>query len=190
MSESCNELIIDPELLVSIQRQCQERAAELEAAAVPPRLPGAPEHPQSVPAVPPALPPIPPLPARWWQGLLYGSPDAMLSAADATRATHLIAQALGKNSGSSEFSEGVRGAALRKLLEAHFGAAQAWRAMNELWRSASPSPGAPSPNQDQSQMTPGSWHVSPAQPRWVAQLNGPGGAERDCMIENGLWCGN
>jgi hypothetical protein len=58
MSESCNELIVDPELLVSIQRQCQERAAELEAAAVPPRLPGAPEHPQSVLAMAEVPPPI------------------------------------------------------------------------------------------------------------------------------------
>jgi hypothetical protein len=147
------------------------------------------ESAQSVPEVLPAPPPIPPLPASWWQGLLYGSPDAMLSAADATSAMHLIAQALGVNSGPSEFSEGVRGAALRKLLEAHFGAAQAWRAMNELWRSASPSPGAPSPNQDQSQMTPGSWPVSREQPRWVREFHDPGGVERDWMIENGLWCG-
>jgi hypothetical protein len=122
---------------------------------------------------------IPPLPASWWQGLLYGSPDAMLSAADATRAMHLIAQALGVNSGPSEFSAGVRGVALRKILDERFGAGQAWRAMNELWRSASPSPGAPSPNQDQSQMTPGSWPVSPDQPRWATQLNEPGGTDRD-----------
>jgi hypothetical protein len=93
----------------------------------------APESPQSVPEVPPALSPIPPLPASWWQGLLYGSPDAMLSAADATRAMHLIAQALLVERGLSEFSEGVRVVALRKLLEAHFGAAQAWQAMHGLW---------------------------------------------------------
>ena len=52
----------------------------------------------------------------------------MLSATDATRAMHLIAQALGKNSGPSEFSEGVRGVALRKIVDECFGAAQAWRA--------------------------------------------------------------
>jgi hypothetical protein len=27
------------------------------------------------------------------------------------------------------------------------------------------------------------------QPRWVAQLNEPGGAERDWLVDNGLWCG-
>jgi hypothetical protein len=70
---------------------------------------------------------------------------------------HLIAQALGVERGPSEFSEGVRVAALRKLLEAHFGAAQAWQAMNELWRSAPASPGVLEVNVDQSHCTPGAW---------------------------------
>jgi hypothetical protein len=39
MGESSNELIIDPQLLVQIRRQCWQRAAELEAAQ---KLPPAP----------------------------------------------------------------------------------------------------------------------------------------------------
>jgi len=43
-------------------------------------LPNAPESPQSVPAALPAPLPIPPeLPGSWWQALLYGSCEAMLS---------------------------------------------------------------------------------------------------------------
>jgi hypothetical protein len=45
-------------LLVSIQRQCRQRRAELETAALPPRLPEAPERPQSVFAMAEDLPPI------------------------------------------------------------------------------------------------------------------------------------
>jgi hypothetical protein len=62
MSENCDELIIDPELLAEIQRQCRQRAAELEAAGSLLGLPlSAPRLLQGGFDV--ALSPAPPVPA-------------------------------------------------------------------------------------------------------------------------------
>jgi hypothetical protein len=164
--------------------------APLPSVIAPGPSQSAPESSQSVLEVPAALPPIPPLPASWWQSLMYGSPDAMLSATDATRAMHLIAQALLVERGPSEFSEGVRVAALRKLLEAHFGAAQAWRAMNELWRAAPVSPGASQPNEDQSRCTPGVWDCPRSMPVWRREFHQEKSTEQQLLEGIGGWCGS
>jgi len=99
----------------------------------------------------------------------------------------LVAGELGKDLGVIEFTESIRVNTLRQVLSERFGAG-AWPAMNKLWRSAPASPGAPQPS-DQSQLPPGPLPVGRSQPRWAAELNEPGGAEREWLTENGLWCG-
>ena len=107
---------------------------------------------------------------------------------DANTALRLVAGELEKDLDVVEFTECVRVNTLRKMLDERFGA-DAWPAMNKLWRSAPPSPGAPRPSEDQSREPAGSLPAGCNQPRWIGELNEPGGAERAWMIENGLWCG-
>ena len=58
----------------------------------PPDAPGSPQSDFGVARVPP---PIPPLPGSFWWGLLFGSPDVLVSAADSTRALQQVADKLG-----------------------------------------------------------------------------------------------
>ena len=140
-----------------------------------------PESPQSAPAALPAPPP-PPLASAFWQALLYGSPDALLSPGDANTALRLVARVLpiGNDDPSEaatifdgEFSGTVRVSALRKALSERFGA-DAWPAMNKLWRSAPLSPGGAVPNEDQSQCSPGVRECPRSMPAWRREFL-PGG---------------
>jgi hypothetical protein len=158
-----------------------------EVANQPQPLATTPESPQSAPAALSA-PSLIPLPSALWQALLHGSRDALVSPSEANTALRLVACELGKDSDVIEFTESIRINTLRKVLDARFGAG-AWPVMNKLWRSAPASPGAPQPREDQSQLPPGPLPVGRNQPRWVAELNEPGGAEREWLTENGLWCG-
>jgi hypothetical protein len=148
----------------------------------------APVSPQSVPATLPVQPPIPPLASGFWQGVLFGSRDALVPATDANIAVQLVARELGVDFDVGEFADSVRVNTLRKLIDERFGVPQAWLVMKMLWRAAPASPGGPTPNEDQSQLTPGPM-PSAGQPRWVRGLSEPGVPERVWMIENGLWCG-
>jgi len=59
MSENSDELIIDPQLLAQIQRQCRRRAAELAATGALQQSPAAPGSSQSVFGVANVPPPVP-----------------------------------------------------------------------------------------------------------------------------------
>jgi hypothetical protein len=143
--------------------------------------------------VPPALSPVlalAPLPAAFWRSVLYGSPDALLATVDATQATRLVAQTLGVPSVAlSEFTGSLRAGQLRKSLRERFGQVEAEQAMNKLWRAAPLTDGCPSPNLEAPSLSPGPLLAGRNQPRWIAELNEPGGAQRAWLIENGLWCG-
>ena len=131
----------------------------------------APESPQNASTALPAPLPIPPeLPGNWWQALHYGSREAMLSPRDASLAVQLVARELGVNCDGSGFTESVRVHTLRKMLDERFGSAAAWQAMNTLWRSAPPSPGAPQPSEDHSRLPPGPKPAA-SQPRWIVDLH-------------------
>ncbi len=151
--------------------------------------PVAPELSQDAPEMLPAPLPTPLLESGFWQRILFGNPDSLVSGSEATRALQLVSDKLGIGRVEDQTIETLRATQLRKLLHSRFGPSQAERIMNELWRSAPVSPGAPMPNVDQSQMAPGSWPVGQDQPWWVQELNEPGIPERDWRIENGLWCG-
>jgi hypothetical protein len=73
----------------------------------PQPLTNAPES-QSAPAALPSPSPIQ-LPSAFWQALLYGSPDALLSPRDANTALRLVACELGKDSDVVLFTDTVRG---------------------------------------------------------------------------------
>jgi|SRR6516225_1445695 len=153
----------------------------------PQPLVGVPELPQSTPAVLPA-PSLIPLASAFWQALLYGSPDALVSPGDANTALRSVASELGKDLDVIGFTASIRVNTLRKVLSERFVAA-AWQTMSSLWRSAPASPGAPQPSEDQSQLPPGPLPVGRNQPRWTTESNDAGGAKREWLTENGLWCG-
>jgi len=166
----------------------RNQLSEIEAPLEPQPLVGSLESPKNASVALPAPLSIPLLPASWWQALLYGSREAMLSPGDANNALRLVARELAKDLNVIEFTDSVRVNTLRKVLDQRFGAG-AWPAMNKLWRSAPASPGASQPSEDQGQLPPGPSTVGRNQPRWIGELNEPGFTERAWMIENGLWGG-
>jgi hypothetical protein len=156
MSENCGELIISAEDLAGIRGACQRRAAELAREAATAALQVdtiAPESPQNVPTTLSVPLPIP-LASAFWQALLYGSRDALVSSTDANTGLRLVAHELSTHCNGADFIETIRADALRKALSERFGA-KVWDVMNKLWRAAPASPGAPVPNEDQSQASPG-----------------------------------
>ena len=157
--------------------------------ALSPELPlaNAPEWPQRTPEALPAPSPIP-LASAFWQALLYGSRDTLVSPGDANTALRLVACELGKDSGVVQFTDSVRVNTLHKILDQQFGP-KVWDVMNKLWRAAPANPGAPQPREDQSQLPTGPLPVGRNQPQLIRELDEPGGAERAWLIENGLWCG-
>jgi hypothetical protein len=158
-------------------------------APTPQPLPIAPGFPQSVQEVPSVTPSITLLPSGWWQALLYGSRDAMLSAVDVNIALQLVARKLGKDSDVAEFSGSVRVNTLRKTLDERFGAAQTWRVMNELWRAAPGSLGAPEANVNQSYCTPGVWECPRSMPAWRREFHQEVSDEQRLLESLGGWCG-
>jgi hypothetical protein len=155
---------------------------------IPPSIaPGFPQSVQEVPSV--TAPSITLLPSGWWQALLYGSRDAMLSAVDVNIALQLVARKLGKDSDVPEFSGSVRVNTLRKTLDERFGAAQTWRVMNELWRAAPGSLGAPEANVNQSYCTSGVWECPRSMPAWRREFHQEVSDEQRLMESLGGWCG-
>ena len=159
-----------------------------EVANEPQPLANAPESPQSAPTALPAPLPMEPLPSSFWWALLFGNPDSSVSSSDATRALQLVSAKFGVPIADGETIETVRAGQLRKLLRGRFGLA-AEQTMSALWRSAPASPGTPQPDIGQSQLPAGALPVSHSQPQWIAELNEPGGSERQWLMDNGFWCG-
>jgi hypothetical protein len=120
-----------------------------EAPTVEPqRLANAPESSENVQTTLPAPSPIP-LASSFWQALLFGNPDSLVSSSDATRALQLVSGKLGVPIREPERVSTMRAGQLRKLLRDRFGPADAEQTTAALWRSAPSSPGTPQPNDDQ-----------------------------------------
>ena len=64
-----------------------------------------------------------------------------------------------------EFPDSVRVNTLRKMLDQQFGA-KVWDVMDMLLRAAPPSPGAPTPNEDQSHCSLGVQDCPRSMPAW------------------------
>jgi hypothetical protein len=144
---------------------------------------------RSAPDTLPVPPPIPPLPAAFWQGVLFGSPDAMLPSTDATQAARLVAQMLGSATELPEFVESIRAGQLRKLLRERFDPARAEQAMAALWRSAPSSPGTPEPNGDQTNCSPGVRDCPRSMPAWRREFYSEVSNEQRLLEGSGGWCG-
>jgi hypothetical protein len=149
----------------------RNQPSEIDGSKVEPQsVANAPESPQSVPAALQAPSPTP-LASVFWQALLYGSPDALLSPRDANTALRLVARELSvEASVFGELSESIRVNTLRKMLGERFGA-KVWDCVNKLWRAAPASPGAPVPNEDQSQASPGVRDCLRSMPAWRREFH-------------------
>ena len=154
----------------------------------PQPLANVPKSPQGAPAALPPVSSIPLLESAFWQNVLHGSRDAMISPKYAASAVRLIARELGKDSDVVQYSESVRVATLRKMLEAQFGA-KVWDVMNKLWRATSASPGAPAPNEDQSHCSPGVQDCPRSMPSWRREFYSEASDEQRLLEGIGGWCG-
>jgi hypothetical protein len=132
------------------------------------------------------IPAIAPANSAFWQTLLYGNPDGLVSSTDATIALRLVAERIGITIDQSETIPTLRAGELRKLLRERFGPAMAEQTFAVLWRSAPPPPGAPAPAPDQSQLPPGSWVDGQPQPRWARDLHDPDRAEQEWLSDLGV----
>jgi hypothetical protein len=137
----------------------------------------------------PAPPPAPLLESGFWQTILCGNQDSLVSGSEATRALQLVSDKLGIGRVEDQTIETLRAAQLRKLLHSRFGPSQAERIMLELWSAAPADPRAPQPGDDQSHCTPGVWECPRSMPAWRRELNDPVDGEMQWQIENGCWCG-
>jgi hypothetical protein len=127
-----------------------------------------------------------PLPAAFWWGLLFGSPDSLLSAADSTGALQLISDKLGVPTVEGETLGVLRAGQLRKLLRERFGPLEAEQGIAALWRRALASEGLPQPAEDQSQLPPGPFPVGRAQPAWIRDLHDPDRCEHEWLLDHGI----
>jgi hypothetical protein len=118
LEENFPEDYAAPKTTAASRPSCGTRSLDnCEARVEPQPLANAPESPQSAMETSADLPSIAPeLPASWWQGLLYGSPDALLSPGDANTALRLVAHELLTHCDGADFTETVRAGALRKAL--------------------------------------------------------------------------
>ena len=110
------------------------------------------------------------MPSAFWQALLYGSRDALVSSTDANTALRLVARELSTHCNGADFIETVQAGALRKALSERFGA-KVWDVVNKLWRAAPASPGAPTPNEDQSYCSPGLKDCPRSMPAWRREFH-------------------
>ena len=131
---------------------------------------------------------MPVLASAFWQGVLFGSPDALLSAGDVNIALRLVARELGKDLDVTQFRENLRVNTLRKMLDGW--GAEVWQVMNKLWRAAPPSPGAPVPNKDQSHCSPGVQECPRSMPAWRRELHQEYNHEQRLLESIGAWSGS
>jgi hypothetical protein len=181
-------LIIDPTLLADIRARCIRRRAELEAAGTLPPLTIAPGSSDNAIGALPAPLPIPLLPASWWQALLYGSREAILSPVDANTALRLVAHELLTHCTGADFTETIRVSVLRKALPERFGA-KAWDCVNKLWRAAPRAPGEPILNSDQSQVSSGVFECPRSMPAWRREFHQQTSQEQRLLESMGGWPG-
>ena len=182
-------LIISPEELLRIQQACIRRRAELEAASALPPMTIALESPQGAREVLRAPSPIPVLASAFWQGVLFGSPDALLSATDVILAFRLLAEQLQIPMQQSNPFGSMRAGALRKLFRERFGHVEAEQAMVALWRSTPREAGTPVPNEDQSQASPGVRDCPRSMPAWRREFHQEVSQEQRLLESMGGWCG-
>jgi hypothetical protein len=149
---------------------------------------GAPELPQSAREALPAPSPIP-LASAFWQSLLFGNPDSLVSSFDATRALQLVSDKLGVPIADGETISTMRAGQLRKLLRDRFGPADAEQTTAALWRAASASPGASTPNEDQSQVSPGIKDCPRDMPAWRREFHQEINNGQRLLESMGGWCG-
>jgi hypothetical protein len=126
------------------------------------------------------------LPSSFWQAVLYGSPDSLFSAADATRALQQVAAKIGVQSLEGETLGALRAGVLRKMLRDRFGPTAAESAFFSLWRSAPTGPDVPQPNEDQSRLPPGPFPVGRAQLAWIRNLHDPDRCEHEWLLDHGI----
>jgi hypothetical protein len=123
------------------------------------------------------------LASAFWQSLLFGNPESLVSSSDATRALQLVLDKLGVPIADDETISTLRAGQLRKLLRERFGSAIAAQTMVALWRAAAASLGVP--NIDQSQLTQRPLSDS-RPPRWVESLHDPSRIEREWQEDLGI----
>jgi hypothetical protein len=147
----------------------------------------APESPESALAALSAPSPIP-LASAFWQSLLFGNPDALVSSSDATRAIALVSDKLGVVL-IVETIERMRAGQLRKMLGERFGP-NVWDVMNRLWRAAPASPDAPIPHEDQSHCSPGVRDCPRSMPAWRREFHQEVSNEQRMLEGIGGWPGS
>jgi hypothetical protein len=163
-------------------------SGDCEAPLEPQPLADPPESPQSASAALPAPSPIP-LASAFWQALLYGSRDALVSPSEANTALRLVAHELSTHSNAAYFTKTVRAGALRIVLLERFGA-KVWDVMSKLWRVAPVSPGASVPNEDQSRCSPGASDCPRSMPAWRREFHQEVSNEQRMLEGIGGWPGS
>jgi hypothetical protein len=148
--------------------------------------PGSPQSACTTLPAPLSIPAIAPRNSAFWQALLYGNPDGLVSSTDATNALRLVAERIGITIDQSETIPTLRAGQLRKLLQNKFGQLQAEQAFAVLWRGAPPPPGALAPAPEESQPPPGSRVDSQPQPRWARALHDPDRAQQEWLSDLGV----
>jgi hypothetical protein len=123
------------------------------------------------------------------EGVLFGSPDALLSAGDVILAFRLVAEQLQIPMQQSNPFGSMRAGALRKLFRERFGHVEAEQAMVALWRSTPREAGTPVPNEDQSQASPGVRDCPRSMPAWRREFHQEVSQEQRLLESMGGWCG-
>jgi hypothetical protein len=158
--------------------------AEAESVAI---VPGSPQSACTKLGAPLPIPAIAPANSAFWQALLYGNPDGLVSSTDATIALRLVAERIGITIDQSETIATLRAGELRKLLRNKFGQLQAEQTIAALWRSAPLKAfGALAPAPEESQPPPGSSVDSQLQPRWARALHDPDRAQQEWLSDHGV----
>jgi hypothetical protein len=113
----------------------------------------------------------------------------LVSSSDATRALQLVSDKLGVPIADGETIDTVRAGQLRNLLRDKFGPSKAEETMATMWRAAPASPGAPVPNEDQSQASPGVRDCPRSMPAWRREFHQDISNEQQLRESFGGWCG-
>ena len=129
-------------------------------------------------------------PAQWFDRFIgYGANSRVVALADAIACVRLVITELQGPLAAAEAQVRLEGEtvpvpALYAECARLTGNAACWGVVQALQLRARTQEGISSPSPLLATPMP-----EAAQPRWMQELNEPGGTERDWMIENGLWCG-